>query len=61
MTQERDILTMRDEASDTVVVSREDIQEAIDLLGGFMGSVDGFRKAEALRDRLRAALIAWTT
>lgn len=37
-------------------VSREDIQEAIDMLGGFMGSIDAYRRVEALRARLTAAL-----
>jgi hypothetical protein len=42
--------------SGVIPVPENDVQEAVDLLGGFMGSVSGFRQAEALRDRLRAAL-----
>lgn len=41
-------------SGDVASVPVEDIQEAIDLLGGFMGSVSGYRRAEELRDRLRS-------
>jgi hypothetical protein len=46
---------------DFVEVSRVDLEEAIDALGGFMGDASRYREVQALRERLRTRLEAVVT
>lgn len=41
---------------DYVAIHKNDIQDIIDYLGGYMGSVSDYRNVEELRKRLRSIL-----
>jgi hypothetical protein len=48
--------TNADALNGIAIVPCSDLQEAVDFLGGFMGSASAYQKVESLRDRLRTAL-----